>query len=54
VDVEVSVVVRVRAHADIHADSPPSRIHAMEWVFLAVGGVLFSFVVGGYFAGRGH
>ena len=30
-----------------------SSIHAMEWVFLAVGGVLFSFIVGGYFAGRG-
>ena len=26
----------------------------MEWVFLAVGGVLFSFVVGAYFAGRNH
>jgi hypothetical protein len=31
-----------------------ARIHPMEWVFLAVGGVLFSFIVGGYFAGRGH
>lgn len=25
----------------------------MEWVFLAVGGVIFSFIVGGYLAGRG-
>jgi hypothetical protein len=25
----------------------------MEWVFLAVGSVVFSFIVGGYFAGRG-
>jgi hypothetical protein len=29
-------------------------MRGMEWVFLAVGGVLFSFVVGGYFAGRNH
>lgn len=31
----------------------PTRIPCMEWVFLAVGGVLFSFIVGGYLAGRG-
>lgn len=32
---------------------PTTRIPAMEWVFLAVGGVIFSFIVGGYLAGRG-
>ena len=26
----------------------------MEWVFLAVGGVIFSFIVGGYLAGRNN
>ena len=30
-----------------------STIRIMEWLFLAVGGVIFSFIVGGYFAGRG-
>jgi hypothetical protein len=25
----------------------------MEWVFLAVGSVIFCFIVGGYLAGRG-
>jgi hypothetical protein len=29
-------------------------MRAMEWVFFAVGSVLFAFVVGGYFAGRNH
>jgi hypothetical protein len=29
-------------------------MRGMEWVFFAVGAVLFSFVVGGYFAGRNH
>jgi hypothetical protein len=30
-----------------------TRIPDMEWVFLAVGGVIFSFIVGGYLSGRG-
>lgn len=39
--------------ADGDPPAATSSIHAMEWVFLAVGSVLFSFIVGGYFAGRG-
>jgi hypothetical protein len=34
-------------------NSETTRMPYMEWVFLAVGGVLFSFIVGGYLAGRG-
>ena len=32
---------------------PTTRIPSMDWVYLADGGVIFSFIVGGFLAGRG-